>query len=96
MRSTWVRPKRPAPTPSWKTSTRIPYAARTESRLTAIAVSGIAIDRNASVSKTAHIVRTNAITIGSHISLTAKESRASAGAPPTKTRSAAAPNAAGT
>jgi hypothetical protein len=64
--------------------------------LTAIAVSGIAIDRKASSSSTKLSASTNAITIGSQRLLTAKLSRASAGAPPTRTRGAAAPNARGT
>ena len=61
----------------------MPYAAPTESRLTAIAVSGIAIDRNASVSRMKDSVSTNPITSGSQRALTANASRASAGEPPT-------------
>jgi hypothetical protein len=56
--------------------------------LTAIAVSGIAIDRKRSVSRTKLSVSTKAMTSGSQLALTAIESRASAGAPPTNTRSA--------
>jgi hypothetical protein len=61
-----------------------------------MAVSGMAIDRNASVSRTKLSVSTNAMTIGSQPASTANESRASAGVPPTRTRSAVAPKAAGT
>src|SRR5918994_426293 len=65
IRSTCPKPKRSAPTPSWKTSTNSPYAAPTESRLTAIAVSATTIERKARVSRTNVRARTKAITIGS-------------------------------
>src|SRR5215216_2353455 len=54
-----------APTPSWKTRTSRPYAAPTESRLTAIAVSGTTIERKARVRSRKLRARTKAITIGS-------------------------------
>src|SRR3954470_20727970 len=50
-----------------------------------MAVSGIAIERKANVSRTRVSASTKAITIGSQPASTAKESRASAGVPPTYT-----------
>jgi hypothetical protein len=64
IRSTCPKPSRSAPTPSTNTNTRSPYAAPTESRLTAIAAKGTTIDRNASVSSTKLSPSTSAMTIG--------------------------------
>ena len=48
----------------WKTSTRTPYAAPTESRFSTIAFSGTTIERNATSSSTNANASTNAITYG--------------------------------
>ena len=59
------KPKSSLPTPSWNTSTISPYAAPTESRLSAIAFAGTTIERNATVSRMKLKPSTNANTIGS-------------------------------
>ena len=53
--------------PFWKTSTSRPYAAPTESRLSAIATAGITIERNAIVSRMKLRPSTKANTIGSQL-----------------------------
>ena len=57
-------PSKSVPTPFWKTSTRIPYAAPTESRFMTTALIGITIERKTSSRTMKLKPSTNAKTIG--------------------------------
>ncbi len=67
-------PSRPWPTPCWKTSTRIPYAAATDRQLRMIALAATTIERNAtSISPNAK-TSTKATTMGSAERISSLES----------------------
>src|SRR5262249_11549542 len=57
-----VKSSSPSAQVSWKIRTRIPYAAPTDSRFSAIAVTGITTERNVARSSTNARPRTNAST----------------------------------
>jgi hypothetical protein len=60
-----VNPSRPLPTPCWKTSTRIPYAAATDRQLSTIALTAITTERNATSIRANANTSTKATTSGS-------------------------------
>ena len=62
-------PKSSLPIPFWKTSTIRPYAAPTESRLRRIALNESTIERNAIVRRTKLRRSTNAMILGSQVSM---------------------------
>ena len=71
-----------APTPRWKTSTRKPYEASTESRLSTIALSGIRKERNVTSRTTKVRHRTAAITRGMDPKSSSSKSTKPAAGPP--------------
>ena len=77
------RPNKPAPNPSWNTSTTIPNAAATEREFNTTALIGTRIERNATRSMIAVIPSTRAMIVGNTARRFSCRSRLAAENPPT-------------